>query len=102
MIWPDNDQLMLFAATAFHQFPELEVIDTSYIWLKHGQTSDETYRRKELPELWAVLLPEVEQLQVAFRTNHWPAAPARQEVMRALQRVNQQGKCDKAEGPYGG
>ena len=102
MIWPDNDQLMLFAATAFHQFPELEVIDTSYIWLKHGQTSDETYRRKELPELWAVLLPEVEQLQVAFRTNHWPAAPKRGAKSCKQCGANQAGKCDKAQGPYGG
>lgn len=101
MIWPDNDQLALFAATAFHQFPELETIDTSYIWLKHGQTSDETYRRRELPDIWAVLLPEVERLQVAYRTNHWPAAPRRGAKSCRQCGANKAGICDKAEGPPG-
>jgi hypothetical protein len=102
MIWLDTDQLALFAATAFHQFPELEVIDTAYIWLKHGQISEETYKRKELPELWAGLLPEVERLQVAYRTNHWPAAPKRGAKSCKQCGANQAGICDKAEGPYGG
>ena len=102
MIWPDNDQLALFAATAFHQFPELEVIDTSYIWLRHGVTSDETYRRKELPEIWAGLLPEVEQIQVAYQANHWPAAPKKGAKTCARCAANAQKKCDKAEGPFGG
>ena len=101
-IWLDTDQLALFAATAFHQFPELEVVDTSYIWLRSGQTSDATYRRKELPEIWAALLPEVEQLQIAFRTNHWPAAPKRGAKSCKQCGANQAKLCDKAEGPYGG
>lgn len=101
MIWPDNDQLMLFAATSFHQFPELQVVDTAYVWLKHGQTSDARYTRKELPEIWAVLLPEVERLQVAYRTNHWPAAPKRGAKSCKQCGANQKGICKEAQGPYG-
>jgi hypothetical protein len=100
-IWLDEDQLKLFAATSFHQFPELEVVDTAYIWLKHGVTSDKTYARRELPELWMGLLPEIERLQVAFRNNHWPAAPKRGKNSCSRCNVNQQGKCSEAKGPYG-
>ena len=100
MIWPDNDQLMLFAATAFHQFPELEVVDTSYIWLKHGQTSDATYRRRELPELWAMLMSDVDRLQAAYRTNNWPASPKNGAKSCKRCNVNQMGKCNQAQGPY--
>ena len=102
MIWPDTNQLTLFAATAFHQFPELEVIDTAYIWLKHGQTSDETYRRKELNDLWQVFIPDEERMQACYRTNHWPAAPKRGAKSCKQCGANQAGLCNKAQGPYGG
>lgn len=101
MIWADDDQLKLFSASAFHQFPELEVVDTSLVWLKHGLTSDKTYTRRELSDLWNDLLPEVERLQVAFKTNHWPANPKRGKKSCSHCNVNQQGKCKEAQGPYG-
>ena len=97
----DLNQLALFAATAFHQFPELEVVDTAYIWLKHGVTSDKTYYRRELPEIWNGLLQEVERLQVAFRNNHWPAAPKRGAKSCKQCGANQKGICKEAKGPYG-
>ena len=101
-IWVDDSQLKLFAATAFHTFPETEIIETSYIWLKYGQTSDKTYRRRDLPDLWAELLPDVERMQVAFRNNHWPATPKRGKSSCSRCSVNQAGKCAEAQGPYGG
>ena len=102
MIWDDPDQLKLFAATAFHQFPALEVINTSYIWLKHGVTTDETYSRRELSDLWNDLLPEVERMQIAFKTNHWPATPKRGKKSCSRCSVNQAGKCKESQGPYKG
>jgi hypothetical protein len=102
MIWPDTNQLKLFAATAFHQFPELEVVSTSYIWLKHGQTSDETFRRKELNDLWQVFIPDEERMQACYQTGHWPAAPKRGAKSCERCNVNQAGKCDKAQAPYKG
>jgi len=100
-VWIDDDQLKLFAATAFHQFPELEVVDTSYIWLKHGLTSDAKYTRRELSDLWNDLLPEVERLQVAFKTNHWPAVPKRGAKSCSRCEVNRMNLCKEAQGPYG-
>lgn len=101
MVWLDDAQLKLFAATAFHTFPETEVIDVSYVWLKHGTTSDHTYRRKDLPEIWADLLPDVERMQVAFKNNHWPAQPKR--GAKSCQRcdANRLGVCREAQGPFG-
>ena len=101
MIWPDDDQLKLFSATAFHQFPELEVVDTSLIWLKHGLTSDAQYKRNQLPEMWSELLEDVERLQVAFKNSHWPAAPKRGAKSCKQCGANQKGICKEAKGPYG-
>ena len=101
-IWLDSDQLKLFAAVAFHTFPEIDSVDTSYIWLKPGITSDEHYTRRELGDIWAALMPPVERMQVCFKTNHWPATPARGEKSCARCSVNQAGKCKEAQGPYKG
>lgn len=100
-VWLDENQLKLYAATGFHQFPELEVIDTSYIWLKHGITSDKQYRRRELADLWQTFLPDVERMQVAWKTNHFPASPARGKKSCQWCPANQAGKCKEAQGPYG-
>ncbi len=73
----------------------------SYIWLAHGITSDKTYRRRELPELWQTFIPDVERMQAAFKTNHWPAEPKRGKATCKFCAVNRAGKCDRAAGPYG-
>jgi len=101
-IWLDEDQLRLFATVGFHVYPETEVISTSYIWLKHGQTSDRTYRRRELPDLWQTFLPDVERMQTSWRNNHWPANPKRGKASCKFCPVNQASKCADAQGPYGG
>ena len=98
-LWPDSEQLRLFAATAFMLFPEVDVIDTSYIWLKHGVTTDETYHRRELTDLWQTFLPDVERMQISHRTNHWPATPARGAKTCAYCPANKAGKCKEALGP---
>lgn len=100
-IWLDEEQLRLFATVGFHYFPELETIDTAYIWLKHGVTSDRTYTRRELPEMWQTFIPDVERLQVAHRTGHWPASPKRGKATCKWCPANQTGKCKEAQGPYG-
>lgn len=101
-VWLDEDQLRLFATVGFHTFPELDVIDTSYIWLKHGVTSDKTYRRRELPDLWQTFLPDVERMQVAWKNQAWPATPSRGAKSCAYCAVNQAGKCAEAQGKYKG
>lgn len=100
-IWLDERQLKLFATVGFHQFPEVQTIDTSYIWLKHGKTSDKTYRRHELPDLWNDFIPDVERLQVANANNHWPAEPRNGKRTCKWCPVNKARLCDKAAGPFG-
>jgi hypothetical protein len=95
-------QLKLFAAVGFKQFPELETIDTSFIWLKHGVTTDNLYQRREQPELWAEIMPLVEQIQIAFKTNYWPALPKRGKATCGWCPVNKAGLCASALTTYKG
>jgi len=98
-VWIDEAQLRLFATVGFHQFPEVDRIDTSYIWLKHGIMSDETYLRHELPDMWQTFLPDVERMQVSFKTNHWPKTPSKRACKWCD--VNKAGKCPVAAVRYG-
>lgn len=100
----DEKQLKLYAATGFHTFPELEVIDTSYGWLQHGFTTDRTYRRSELGALWQEFLPDVERMNVCYTNNTWPATPEHKIMGAPVCRwcpVNQLGKCGVAAVKYG-
>lgn len=102
----DDRQLKLYAIGGFHTFPELQVIDTSYAWLKHGFTSDATYQRRELGDLWAEFLPTVERMQVAHKNNHWPARPEGKTLggvsVCKWCNVNKAGKCPVAAVKFGG
>ena len=100
-IWLDEGQLRLFATVGFHTFPEVNTIDTSYIWLKHGKTSDETYHRRDLPELWMTFLPEVERMQIAHKTGNFPAMPKRGAASCRWCPANKAKLCPSAQGPYG-
>lgn len=95
-------QNCLFSAVAFHTFPELETIGTSYVWLQHGLTSDKTYRRRELADMWQEFLPSVERMQVAWKNNHWPAVPQKLGKSFACRwcGANRAGKCKDAAEPY--
>ena len=99
-VWPDEDQNKLFAATGFLAWPEVDTIQTSYVWLKHGVTSDKTYHRREAADMWNDLLSDVERMQVSYQTNHWPATPSK-SACRYCQ-VNAMGKCPVAAVKFGG
>jgi len=99
-MWIDEDQLRLFATVAFHVYPEVNVADTSYIWLAHGHLSPKTYYRADLPEMWQSFLPDVERMQVSFKTQHWPKTPSPRAC--GYCEVNREGKCPVAAVKYKG
>lgn len=99
-IWIDEAQLRLFATVWFHVFPETDTVDTSYIWLQHGELSSSTYHRRDLADLWQTFLPDVERMQVAFKTQHWPKTPSKKVC--GWCEVNKAGKCPVAAVKYAG
>lgn len=99
-VWLDEEQLRLFAIFGFHHYPEVDKIDTSYIWLKHGTTSDKSYTRRELPDLWQTFIPDVERMQAAHKTNHFPPTPSKRACRFCA--ANREHKCAVAAVPFGG
>lgn len=73
---PDADQLELFAGIALTVEPEIDTVDTGFVWLKDGSMDRETFTRDDLPKIWNNFLPRVERLQLAHDNNRWPAKPS--------------------------
>lgn len=101
-VWIDEAQLKLSSAIVFHTFPEIETIDTAFVWLRHGIISPAHYKRSDLADMWNDLMPDVERLQAAFKTNHWPPDPKRGAATCKWCPVNRNRQCDEAEAAYAG
>lgn len=95
----DEDQLKLYAVMGFALFPDVDVFETYYVWLKHGFSSKKVYHRSDIPQLWADLERVPAAIQIASDRNEWPADPGRKCGYCS---VNKAGKCADAEGAYRG
>jgi hypothetical protein len=73
---PDLTQLKLFAGLAFASFPNLEVINTGFVWLKHGTIDKKEYTRKEVPMIWQEFIPRVQRMQRAYDEDKFPPKPS--------------------------
>ncbi len=63
---PDNDQLNLFAALGFIQFPEVQRIDTMFIWLKDKKVDTTSFTRANVLDIWSSFLPRVKRMEKAY------------------------------------
>lgn len=72
---PDSEQLKLFAAMTFAHYPKVEVVRTSFFWLKTQETDDDVFTRDQVPEIWDGFLARVARLEHAYAKNAWPARP---------------------------
>jgi predicted RecB family nuclease len=50
-------QLQLFAAMVMWQFPEVNTVKTSFVWLRFNETTNSVYERRFLDPLWRALKP---------------------------------------------
>lgn len=73
---PDLEQLKLFAGVTFAHYPEINEVDTGFIWLKENAIDREVFTRAQIGEIWGAFLPKVARLNSAFDTGRWPARPS--------------------------
>ena len=72
----DSDQLKLFAGMMFATHSSLEVVKTTFIWLKEGKADSDTFTRDQVPEIWQHFQPKVRKLELAHERGHWPPNPS--------------------------
>lgn len=75
-IRPESDQLKLFAAFIFTHYPDIEEVKTAYIWLAHGKSTVEKYKRDQLPDIWEHFMTKAEKLKRSYEKDRWVPKPS--------------------------
>lgn len=73
---PDSDQLALTSAVVFAHKPWVKSVLNSFIWLREGKTTSETFSREDVPRIWQKFLPRVARMEEAIKQNKFPPRPS--------------------------
>jgi hypothetical protein len=71
-----SEQLDLYALYVFSYYPDVEYVDTAFVWLKEKRIDRKTIVRSEIPNTWQSFLPRVAKLESAYERESWPAKPS--------------------------
>lgn len=72
----DSNQLRLFALLLFAHHPQVDRINTGFLWLQNGALDIEKFKREDIPIMWQEILPDVRRLEYAHRTQTWIPKPS--------------------------
>lgn len=73
----DSVQLTLTAAVMFAHYPQLQVIRSTFAWLKEDAETSIDIRRDEIPRFWGNMHGRIEQLREAHEQLLYPPTPNR-------------------------
>ena len=68
-------QLALNSQLIFAHYPRVMHIRTDYLWTKHNDTTHELFSRDDMQNVWAEVLPRIEELKTADETGNFPPTP---------------------------
>jgi hypothetical protein len=69
------NQLIIYALWAFQEFGYFDTIGVRFYWTKTRTTTEKTWSRTQMRELWNELVPELHQYKEAFRSDTWQMRP---------------------------
>ena len=73
---PDFFQLELFALQTFIAYPQINTVNSMFVWTQTGDTDSEVYKRVNLPALTDTFLSKVRRIEKSMETDTWPAKPS--------------------------
>jgi len=73
----DSQQLAFMAACVFAKYPNVQVVRSTFVWIKEDADTTEDFTRKSISEMWAAVWPRITALENAHSTNTYPATPNR-------------------------
>jgi hypothetical protein len=74
-ILDDSVQLGLSATTVFAHYPELERVQTVFVWIGSDATTEKVWTKADLGSLWTDVMPRVRRLENAVSTNSFTPMP---------------------------
>ena len=72
----DFMQLELFALQVFKHFPEINTVNSTFIWLKEKSIDSEQFTRDQAPDMWRTLLDKIRRIELSLEKDKWPARPS--------------------------
>lgn len=72
----DQFQMQLFAAQVFQNYPEVQSVKTSLVWLKTMEMDTEVYGRAQVNDLWADVMKRIQRIYKSLEYDNWPAKPS--------------------------
>jgi hypothetical protein len=72
----DLEQMRLFAAFVMQAHPEIETVETGYIWLAHAKINVERFTRADLPVIWNDFAHRARRLNMAYDQDKWVPNPS--------------------------
>ena len=73
---PDFTQLEMFALQVFKHYPEVQQVQSIFVWVKDMCTDSKLYRREDEPRLWSELMTRIGHVERSAGLNVWPARPS--------------------------
>ena len=73
----DSSQLMLLAQCIFAFHPEVDTVNTIFVWLKDDCITQDMFKRDTIINEWPSVLERVKQLEEASRTMTYPPKPGK-------------------------
>jgi hypothetical protein len=73
----DSPQLMILAQCIFAFHPEVETVETIFVWLKDDCLTRDTFHRATIANEWVGVLERVKQLEDAATTMNYPPKPGK-------------------------
>jgi hypothetical protein len=72
----DFMQLELFALQVFKHFPEINTVNSTFVWLKEKSIDSEQFTRDQAPDMWRTLLDKIRRIELSLEKDKWPARPS--------------------------
>lgn len=73
---PEFEQLALSSQTVFANYKDINYVIAIYVWAGHDRHTVKLYSRDDMVPVWSAIMPEVKQMEEAFRTLTYPPKPS--------------------------
>jgi hypothetical protein len=71
-----TEQLSLYAGYTFAHYPDVQTVQTGFVWLKDKKIDKESFTRESVSGIWQVFLPRVGKLASSYERDSWPCRPS--------------------------
>lgn len=73
---PDFFQMQMFAAQVFKHYKDVQIVQTSLVWLGDASMDKQAYNRIDMHTIWQGIESKITRIEQAVEHDNWPARPS--------------------------